>query len=160
VATFGRTTVDGVLNGDLQFLNQGYGLTAFPDYGGFDGDPVNGSAFIFLVKLGGGSPGPNLAGYRSQQGDRLRWLRLSRYLVQQRGLASLFRITRPDFGRNSDRLRVCSKCAESHCSARSGIRDRDGPHRKRDISFRDARLGHVLRQAAVKQRLARTCSFD
>ncbi len=57
MATYGSTSVNGLLNGNLQFLNQGYGLTGYPDYGGFDGDPVNGNAFIFLVKLGG-STGP------------------------------------------------------------------------------------------------------
>ena len=57
MATYGSTSVDGLLDGNLQFLNQGYGLTGYPDYGGFDGDPVNGNAFIFLVKLGG-SQGP------------------------------------------------------------------------------------------------------
>ncbi len=57
MATYGSTSVDGLLDGNLQFLNQGYGLTGYPDYGGFDGDPVNGNALIFLVKLGG-SQGP------------------------------------------------------------------------------------------------------
>jgi len=57
VATYGSTSVNGVLDGNLQFLNQGYGLTGYPDYGGVDGDPVNGSAFIFLIKLDG-SQGP------------------------------------------------------------------------------------------------------
>jgi hypothetical protein len=57
VAKYGSTTVNGVLDGNLQFLNQGYGLTGYPDYGGVDGDPVNGSAFIFLIKLDG-SQGP------------------------------------------------------------------------------------------------------
>ena len=57
MATYGSTSVNGLLDGNLQFLNQGYGLTGYPDYGGFDGDPVNGNALIFLVKLGG-SQGP------------------------------------------------------------------------------------------------------
>ena len=57
MATYGSTSINGVLDGNLQFLNQGYGLTGYPDYGGVDGDPVNGSAFIFLIKLGG-SQGP------------------------------------------------------------------------------------------------------
>jgi len=55
VATYGSTPVDGFLNGNLQFLNQGFGLTAYPDYGGVDGDPVDGNAFIFLVRFGGSS---------------------------------------------------------------------------------------------------------
>ena len=57
MATYGSTPINGLLDGNLQFLNQGYGLTGYPDYGGFDGDALNGSAFIFLVKLGG-SQGP------------------------------------------------------------------------------------------------------
>jgi uncharacterized protein (TIGR01370 family) len=57
VATYGSTSVDGLLDGNLQFLNQGYGLTGYPNYGGFDGDPINGNALIFLVRLGG-SQGP------------------------------------------------------------------------------------------------------